>query len=344
MTQKIVSGLTVIAMVFAAGLFPGCRNTQTPVLSTGTWGKTDVYFPSRDVTGFRDLMEGDKTPDIKAKGTLYLPAGATPEKKAPAMVILHGSGGEWSGRGAGHARFLAENGIGAFVVDTFTGRGLKRDDNYIQRLVRANFPDQLSDAYAALELLKNHSRVDNRRIGVMGYSLGGISTLLAAYDGVAGHLAISGTRFALHIPFYAPCIVRPENGRTTGAPVVGLWGSLDEATPRPACEALASLLEQGGSPVESVWYPHAAHGWNGKTPMKFYKEVPNFAPCRFHIQSDGSVTEGVAGIRSVTDKEMIMGTEKCVSFGYTIGHHAPTHKAANEMLVRTIRRYMPDPG
>lgn len=46
------------------------------------------------------------------------------------MVILHGSGGEWSGRGVDQAGFLVQHGIGAFIVDTFVSRGLKKKDKW----------------------------------------------------------------------------------------------------------------------------------------------------------------------------------------------------------------------
>jgi hypothetical protein len=46
------------------------------------------------------------------------------------MVILHGSGGEWSGKGVNQAGFLVQHGIGAFIVDTFVSRGLKKKDKW----------------------------------------------------------------------------------------------------------------------------------------------------------------------------------------------------------------------
>ena len=209
--------------------------------------------------------------------------------------------------------------------------------------MKVNFPDQLTDAFAALEIVHTHPFVDSNRIGVMGYSMGGITTILAAFEEIAQNSSRNKIRFALHVPFYAPCIIHLENGSGTGAPIVCLWGEENETTPKSRCEELFKCLQDGGSSVKEIWYPDAAHGWNGENPMKFYKNVPNFSPCRFTIYSDGSVFEAVAAMTSITDKKFIENSEQCVGFGYTIGRHDETHIKANKALLTAIETYMPDP-
>ena len=324
-------------------IFVGCQpnNRFTTTLKAGD---TRIFrFPTRNVEGFRDLMTGDNAYDAKGLGTLYLPSKASQKNKVAVMVILHGSGGEWSGREVDQAGFLVQHGIGAFIVDTFVSRGLKKKDKYIQRLMKVNFPDQLTDAFAALEILHTHPFVDSNRIGVMGYSMGGTTTILAAFEEIAQNSSRSKIRFALHVPFYAPCIIQPENGKGTGATIVGLWGEEDETTPRSRCEELIKYLQDGGNSVKAIWFPGAAHGWNGKKPMRLYENVPNFSACRFTILSDGSVFEAVTGMTSITDKKFIENSEHCVGFGYTIGRHDETYIKANRALLTGIEKFMPNP-
>ena len=66
----------------------------------------------------------------------------------------------WGGMGSRHAELLSQNGIGALVIDTFFSRGLSKKDKYIQRLMEANFPDQLVDA-ELLETIQQHMRTFN---------------------------------------------------------------------------------------------------------------------------------------------------------------------------------------
>lgn len=55
-------------------------------------------FPTRNVSGFKKLVTGDRTSNYDAFGHLYLPINASALNKVPLMLILHGSGGWNLGR------------------------------------------------------------------------------------------------------------------------------------------------------------------------------------------------------------------------------------------------------
>jgi dienelactone hydrolase len=297
-------------------------------------------FPTRNVTGFNELVTGDRSSNFEGFGHLYLPKDASTANKVPLMIILHGSGGTWAGRGARHAELLRQNGIGALIIDTFTNRGLSKKDKYIPRLMEVNFPDQLTDAFSALNALQSHPYVDENKIGVMGYSMGGISTILAAYENIATASSNNSVRFALHIAFYAPCIIQPSKREPTGAPVIALWGLDDGSTPKSRCDGFLNVFEKEGCFVKTKWYEGAPHGWNGLKQAKFYKGVPNFAPCEFVIHENGQVTERKTGKTTDTDKQMIENSEYCVDFGYSVGRHDRTNELANAELLKSINQHM----
>ena len=174
----------------------------------------------------------------------------------------------------------------------------------------------------------------------MGYSLGGASTMLAAYESIAASSSNNNLRFSLHIAFYAPCIIQPEVTQTTGAPFVGFGGMEDECTPKSRCDKILNVFETGDTIVQSKWYEGAAHGWNGTKPVKFYEGVPNFAPCEYVIHENGQVTEAKAGLTSGTDKQIIENSEHCVDFGYSIGRHDKTDELTNTALLEAINRHL----
>ncbi|WP_299437594.1 dienelactone hydrolase family protein [uncultured Rhodospira sp.] len=297
-----------------------------------------LAFPTRDVAGVRELYADPKTPDATAWGTLTLPDDLADGETVPAMIILHGSGGEWSGRGARHAAFLARHGIAALVVETFESRGLGRGMAYIERLRHANLPDQVTDAYAALEALAARPAIDAERIGVMGYSMGGMSTFLAAYDEIAREASDTPHRFGLHVAFYAPCAFALNNRRTTGAPIVALWGTEDESTDKAACTGFLRELEAGGSPVTAHWLEGAAHGWNNLSDRRFYASLPTARPCWFRVRGDGTMVEEVTGRAAPTDTAMVDALSVCSDRGYTIGHDAEANETANRLLLEAIGR------
>lgn len=297
-------------------------------------------FPTRNVSGFKELVTGDRSSNFEGFGYLSLPKNASSANKVPVMLILHGSGGTWGGREIRHAEVLNQNGIGALIVDTFTNRGFSEKDKYIPRLMEVNFPDQLADAFGALNALQSHPYVDGDNIGLMGYSMGGISTILAAYDNIAAVSSNSNLRFALHIAFYAPCLIQPSKREPTGAPVIALWGLEDGVTPKSRCDGHLRAFEKAGCYVKTVWYEGTPHGWNGTKQPKFYKGVPNFAPCEFVIHENGQVTEKKTGETTDTDKKMIVNSEYCVDYGYFIGRHERTNELANEELLKAIKMHL----
>ena len=104
--------------------------------------------------------------------SLHLPAEN--HLPAPCMVILTSSAGVQRHREHYYAQALNEAGIAALVVDSFTGRGVRRTVAD-QTLVSA--AQMEGDAFAALALLRDDSRIGPERIGVMGVSKGGGAVL-----------------------------------------------------------------------------------------------------------------------------------------------------------------------
>ena len=119
--------------------------TQTP---------TDQQF----LTGRKDAKPATIT------GECPIPRAGT--DRLPAVILFHGSGGI-STREDAWARELATIGVAAFIVDSFTGRGVTStgdDQDQLSRWV------MIGDAYRALELLAKHPRIDPGRVVVMGFS------------------------------------------------------------------------------------------------------------------------------------------------------------------------------
>ncbi|BCP54386.1 hypothetical protein K32_30030 [Kaistia sp. 32K] len=107
--------------------------------------------------------------------TLNLPEGAT---SAPAVLMLHGFGSsrdEVGGMYAREAAALAKEGIASLRID-FQGFGKSDGDTGATTI-----DGQLADAKVAADFLAKQAGIDPKRLGVLGFSLGGgVATLLAA--------------------------------------------------------------------------------------------------------------------------------------------------------------------
>ena len=140
--------------------------------------------------------------------SLVLPAGASADSKVPAVIILHGSGGDYTGRSVNLAMRLARNGIAGLAIDTFAARNLRTTDDYRERLDKAPIFTQMADALSALQELQNHPYIDVQKIGVTGFSLGAGSTLYMMFEPVIENvLGADGPRFSAYATFYGGCMV-----------------------------------------------------------------------------------------------------------------------------------------
>jgi dienelactone hydrolase len=191
-------------------------------------------------------------------GELRLPNVAG--DKVPAVVLLHGSGGfggtgspidEWS-------KALNEQGVAAFAVDSFAGRGIVSTTADQAQLGRLNM---VVDAYRALEVLAKHARIDSNRIAVMGFSRGGQSALYSAMTrlyqakGPANDL-----RFAAHIAVYPDCLTTYRNDAdVSGVPIRILHGTADNYNPVAPCREYAGRLLAVKRDVKLIEFVDAHH-------------------------------------------------------------------------------------
>lgn len=248
-----------------------------------------ISFASRSPFVPADIGGGpEDDPKTEAKGTLFLPHDASAADPVPGVVLLHGALGVSGARELTYGRQLAAMGIAALVVDSFAARrGMAQD--FIDRLVHITETMVMADAYAALAYFDARPEVDARRVALVGFSYGGMASTYAAYEQMATALAPKDLRFAGHAAFYAPCIARFEDRRTTGAPVLMLMGSKDEIIDLERCAEIADDMRAGGSEVEMVVYNDAHHQWDGARSK--WRAPRTLVDCSFSLAPNGEVRD-----------------------------------------------------
>jgi len=188
---------------------------------------------------------------------------------APAVVLMHGC----SGVNDGHRRWAEVlNGFGyaALVVDSFGGRGVNEVCTGQQAVApRA----RVQDIDAAAAWLQAQAFVRRDRIGLIGYSHGGATTLFA--DLVGGESPPT-PRFVAAVAFYPDCTMRgtwPTQVRAL-RPLLILIGEKDDWTLAEHCRALMQAISGASAALEV--YPDAVHGFDvvGSRP-RFRADVRN---------------------------------------------------------------------
>ena len=233
-----------------------------------------------------------RAPARTVSGLLFLPAGAKPTQEVPAVVMLHGSAGMIYDR-AKYGPQLASMGIAVLLVETYDSR---RDlaTSFIGRVLNITETMFVADAYAALHYLASRPEIDSHRVALAGFSYGGMATEYALYAQMADALSPDGLRFVGHVAFYAPCIARFAESRTTGAPLLMLYGADDELIRPARCEQVADDLRAGGSQVEIISYPGAVHQWDGGMPRGLIGR--QLAGCSFMVSHSGTVRDQNTGL------------------------------------------------
>ena len=131
--------------------------------------------------------------EITLAGTLTIPAG---DRRHPAVVLISGSGPQ------DRDEFFMEHRPFLVLADYLTRNGiavLRYDDRGTAqstgRYAGATIEAFARDASAAVEFLKSHGRIDERRIGLAGHSEGGVVAPIVANarDDVAFVVLMAGT-------------------------------------------------------------------------------------------------------------------------------------------------------
>ena len=299
-----------------------------------------VAFPSSSPFGPSDAGTTD-APPATVQAELFLPPGAGPDGSTPAVVMLHGAAGNIAERGATYGPQLASMGVAVLVIDTFGSRP-ELGGTFQQRLLNITETMFDADAYAGLRYLAGRPEIDRRHVVLTGFSYGGMASMYALYAQMADRFVPPDLRFAGHVSFYGPCIARFDDSRTTGAPLLMLYGAQDQLIRPDRCQAIAQDLRGGGSAVQVIAYPGAVHQWDGGLPRMMIGN--NLSGCSFRVNRAGHIYSGIGLLMSgpVTRRALLL---LCVrSDPYPIGRDDAVRAQSNRDFGWFLTRVFTQPN
>ena len=250
---------------------------------------------------------------LSLSGELLFPKGAGP---FPAAVLAHGCEGNRNVEPA-WGPFLRQSGYATFNIDSLNGRSLKE----VCTQPGALSPQQrLPDIYGALRLLAANPKIDAKRVALMGFSHGGIVTMLASTTWSKENFAPAGQpSFRAFFPFYPYCnTIFPERDRVS-APVRIHTGAADDWTPAKPCGDLGASLKAAGQDISISVYPDAYHLFDQATDNVFLPNVVNPAECYAKMPS----ILGPVAPESIAN---------CVKNGATVGNSPSATEQARKNL------------
>ena len=132
------------------------------------------------------------------------------------------------------------------------------------------------------------------KIAIMGYSSGGIISLLSSDEKIRKQLATDTLKFAAHINVYAGTIFIFKNAEPTKAPMLFLSGEKDNTCPVEKVMAYAQRLKDAGGNISTIVYPGAHHVFDAKMSTKTVTTT-NDGNCQFEILDDGNLVDSATG-------------------------------------------------
>lgn len=288
-------------------------------------------FQTVTLTDQQFLTGGQDRTSVRIGGALRLPAGPA---RVPAVVLLHGS----AGIGANVDRWADELnriGVAAFLVDSFTGRGIVQtvtDQSQLGSLA------MIVDAYRALHLLSNHPGIDAARIIVMGFSKGGFAALYASLRRFQRMYGSPGGEFAAYLPFYPACNTSYlEDEAVSERPIRIFHGAADNYVPVEPCRKYVKRLRRAGKDVQLNEYAGAHHAFDN--PLYFpHRSLPDAMITGHCARAEGQRGE----IINVATGNLFRWDDACVKRGGTVGYDAVAAAEATvvvkSFLNETFRR------
>lgn len=312
---------------------------STPFISIEAAASETVAYPGYRPETIADIYQGKwQVSKDELTGELHLPPGNGP---FPAVVLQHGSGRPshlepwWDIVVPG----LNEAGIAAFIADSYDGRGIFGTSGDQRKLSKAA---RIVDALMALKALAAHPKIDGARVGVTGYSFGGIVSIETADRRTVAAVLGPDLKFAAHLPVYPSCGSHRAVIDMTSSPMLFLVGRQDDYSPAEFCEKYLPKLQAAGVPATLKVYDDAGHGFV-KPQDRYLSNAATFNDCGISTITE----EGYHEIDGMSEKgmtwaEMIVEAfKKCGSRGASLyGTRQSQRQALNdtiEFFTRTLK-------
>jgi carboxymethylenebutenolidase len=193
-----------------------------------------------------------KSGDETVNAVLYTPPGKGP---FPALVVIH----EWWGLNGWvkeQASKLADQGYVALAIDLYRGKVATTPDE-AHEIMRGVPEDRANrDLLAASNYLRARKNVDPRRVGSIGWCMGG---------GYSLDLALNDPKLKVAVINYGHLATDQAALKKINAAILGIFGGQDRGIPPADVNKFDAQLKALGKTVEIHIFPDAGHA--SRTPI-----------------------------------------------------------------------------
>lgn len=292
----------------------------SPLWSLGPYFKDAkiVKIPSYNSGPFPDefmsLKDGSyKNSPVKIDALIVFPKKG--QGPFPVLVFNHASGGSWMWSNKWFkfdrlmARRLLKKGIAVVFVDNFTGRSVLSADTNQSQVTTFSF---YIDAFMTLEYLSKDPRVNIKKVGITGWSRGGMNSLAISETRIRDALISKNLYYAASLPRSVECrqsgfFRNPKPIKETKILMVN--GKIDDASHAHICEEYGEKMKLNGADIKVITKHGWGHGFEANYSAEFEKGQEVWHGCPDYYTEDNGMPNKDAKI-----------DDTCITFdGYHIG-------------------------
>lgn len=181
---------------------------------------------------------------------------ATPSSgKGPGLIVVQ----EWWGindQVKGVADMFAREGFVALAPDFYHGKSATMGEpDAAQKLMMEMFQANTAakDARGAAEYLTSQPSVTSKKVGAIGFCMGGFLAILVG--------SVAPDKVAAVVDCYGVGHQVPDLKPMRGTPILGIFGGKDHMANPEAVAALETAAKDAGVPFTKVLYPEADHAF-----------------------------------------------------------------------------------
>ena len=236
------------------------------------------------------------------------------ESPFPILVFNHSSGGaslfsnQWFKFNRQQARQLLKKGIAVMFVDNFNGRNVISAGADQAQVSTYSF---FIDAFMTLEYLSKDPKINIKKVGITGWSRGGMNSLGIAEKRIRDILINKDLYYAASLPRSVEC--RQSGYFRNPQPIkeTKIWmvnGKNDDASHAHVCEEYGRKMKANGADIKVTTKAGWGHGFTANYNAEYEKHLEAWHECPdYYTEDDGMPNKNVK----------IDST--CITYGYTVG-------------------------
>ena len=313
--MKKAMAIIVLGLLWCNVGFAGTSGLMSlwPYFKDGKLIRIPSYSSGPFPNEFMSLKDGSyKNSPVNIDALIAYPKKG--EGPFPIVVFNHSSGGaslfsnEWFKFNRQQARMLLKKGIAVMFVDNFNGRNVISAGADQAQVSTYSF---YIDAFMTLEYLSKNPKINIKKVGITGWSRGGMNSLAIAEKRIRDALISKDLYYAASIPRSVEC--RQSGFFRNPQPIkeTKIWminGKDDDASHAHVCEEYGEKMKANGADIEVTTKAGWGHGFEADYEPEYEAHQEAWHECPdYYTEDDGMPNKDVKIDAS------------CITYGYTIG-------------------------